>query len=210
MREAGRLTLSYVTYYTLRMISTLDALLLFLVGIKSQSGYDIRQVFLSTPLGLFSDSPGAIYPALARLEKNGLLSAVVEPGGRRKRVFELTVAGQTALDGWLRQPVTAESVKRRQVELDLRYVLTGISLGDAAARRLLHDYVRAYDHEIKTVEAYCAGPGKTQPAASRQVLALGLRLQRTRRDWANEILDGGSDEDETRMDHVDMGGGHPG
>ena len=41
-------------------LTTLDALLIFLVGHKSQSGYDIRQMFQATPLGAFSDSPGSI------------------------------------------------------------------------------------------------------------------------------------------------------
>ena len=37
------------------------------------SGYDLRKIFTTTAMGSFSDSPGAIYPALARLEANGLV-----------------------------------------------------------------------------------------------------------------------------------------
>lgn len=37
------------------------------------SGYDLRKVFAETALGSYSSSPGAICPALARLEKQGLV-----------------------------------------------------------------------------------------------------------------------------------------
>ena len=42
------------------------------------SGYDIRRIFTQTPLATFSDSPGAIYPALKRLEAAGLVRGRVE------------------------------------------------------------------------------------------------------------------------------------
>src|SRR5450432_3482865 len=111
-------------------LTTLDALLLFLVSHQGQSGYDIRQVFQSTPLGLFSDSPGAIYPALARLEMRGWLSSTVDAGGRRRRVYERTVAGDAALRAWLALPIGAMA---RPEEEDLRFVLLAETLGRAAA-----------------------------------------------------------------------------
>ena len=36
------------------------------------SGYDLRKVFEETALGNYSSSPGAIYPALSRLEQQGI------------------------------------------------------------------------------------------------------------------------------------------
>ncbi|MHC4537428.1 MAG: PadR family transcriptional regulator, partial [Planctomycetota bacterium] len=52
-------------------ISTLSLAVLGLIAQKPHSGYDLRKVFSTTPLGHFSSSPGAIYPALKRIEKSG-------------------------------------------------------------------------------------------------------------------------------------------
>ena len=50
-------------------------------------------------------SPAQIYPSLARLERAVLLRGRDEPQGRRRRrVYELTAAGSTALAQWLRSP----------------------------------------------------------------------------------------------------------
>ena len=53
-------------------ISTLSLAILGLIAQEWQSGYDIRKAFATTPMGHFSSSPGAIYPALKRLEKGRL------------------------------------------------------------------------------------------------------------------------------------------
>src|SRR5438477_4122462 len=97
-------------------LNTLSALLLFLA--ERKSGYDIRLLFKATPLGVFSDSPGAIYPALARLESRGLLTGRSEAGGRRRRAYARTPAGDAALDSWLHAPVDPEIVARRPHELE--------------------------------------------------------------------------------------------
>ena len=51
--------------------STLGYALLGLLHAGPQSGYGLRRTFVTTPLAVFSDSPGAIYPALRRLARQG-------------------------------------------------------------------------------------------------------------------------------------------
>ena len=111
------------------LIGTLDALLVFLAGRKGRSGYDIRQLFQSTPLGQFSDSPGSIYPSLARLEARGLLKSAVAEGGRRRRSYRHTPAGEKALRAWLGAPIATDDVKRRPGEIELRFVMTAEAAG---------------------------------------------------------------------------------
>ena len=96
-------------------------------------------MFASSPMGSFSDSPGAIYPALQRLEKAGLIRGRVEDGSdlRRKRTFRLTESGMAALKQWLRQPVTREDVLRGIDELMLRFSFMDNGLGEAATARFL-------------------------------------------------------------------------
>jgi DNA-binding PadR family transcriptional regulator len=54
-------------------ISQLGFALLGLIHQQPMSGYDLRKVFTASALGSYSDSPGAIYPALNRLEAGGLV-----------------------------------------------------------------------------------------------------------------------------------------
>jgi len=56
-----------------RMLTTLEYALLGLLDRQPSSGYDIARRFAETPLAHFSSSPGAIYPALRRLERAGMV-----------------------------------------------------------------------------------------------------------------------------------------
>jgi DNA-binding PadR family transcriptional regulator len=169
-------------------VTTLDALLLFLVAHKGQSGYDVRQLMQSTPLGLFSDSPGAIYPALARLEQRSLLASAAEPQGRRKRTYERTDAGEVSLAAWLARPVERDDVQKRGEELTLRYVMTAETLGRGAAMAFLRECVAAETAHLAQIEVFRAGPGQAQGRASREALDLGVRLLRERLAWRRELL----------------------
>ena len=179
-------------------LTTLDALLLFLVSHKGQSGYDIRQLFQSTPIGLFSDSPGAIYPALARLEMRGLLAGDTEAGGRRRRAFNRTTEGDAALDAWLTAPIDPDAFTRRPQDLDLRFVMMAERLGRPAALGFLRDYADIHRHTLAGLEAFVAGPGAQMGRASREALDLGVKLSRTRQQWCEDLLSehGGTDENE--------------
>src|SRR5271165_5520803 len=88
--------------------SVLGYALLGLIHHKPSSGYDLRKIFAETAMGSYSSSPGAIYPALERLEKRGLIKSVVEEGSglRRRRVYRLTGSGLRELKQWLSSPIT--------------------------------------------------------------------------------------------------------
>jgi DNA-binding PadR family transcriptional regulator len=52
---------------------------------KALPGYELRKVFATTRLSSFSDSPGSIYPALARLENGSGVAGMAVPSGRMSR-----------------------------------------------------------------------------------------------------------------------------
>ena len=165
-------------------LTTLSALLLFLG--EGQSGYDVRRLFQTTPIAVFSDSPGAIYPALARLEGRGFLTSEAQPSARRRRIYRRTPAGNAALDRWLGAPVAMEMVERSPHEIELRYVIIVVRLGSAAAAPFLDEAIEAVERRIADLEAYCAvnqAMGETSIAA----LGLGIRLFQTRLDWCREM-----------------------
>ena len=77
-------------------------------------GYDLRKIFTETPMGSFSDSPGSIYPALARLERAKLIRGRVESSSavRRRKVFRLSPSGRIELSRRLERPITQSDLAR--------------------------------------------------------------------------------------------------
>ena len=76
----------------------LDVLLLAVVAEGPVHGYAVVERLRARSGGRFDLPEGTVYPALHRLEADGLLEsswAVVE--GRRRRMYELTDRGRAAL-----------------------------------------------------------------------------------------------------------------
>jgi DNA-binding PadR family transcriptional regulator len=172
-------------------LTTLSALLLFLGD--GQSGYDVRRLFQTTPVAVFSDSPGAIYGAFARLERAGFFVRQAQSSARRRRIYRRTPAGDNALDEWLRASIALETVERRPHEIELRFVLIAARLGPAAAAPFLEEAIEAIDRRIAELEAYCAA-NQAMGSTSLAALDLGIRLFRTRLDWCREMQGRGEKE----------------
>ena len=76
----------------------LDLLLLAALRRRPAHGYAIIEELRSRSGGTFDLPEGTIYPALHRLERQGLIeSRWSEASGRRRRVYRLTRRGQGAL-----------------------------------------------------------------------------------------------------------------
>jgi DNA-binding PadR family transcriptional regulator len=82
----------------------LDLLLLAALRSEPRHGYAVIEHMRSASGGRFDYPEGTVYPALHRLEAEGLLrSRWSEVDGRRRRVYELTRTGTAALDGRRRE-----------------------------------------------------------------------------------------------------------
>jgi PadR family transcriptional regulator PadR len=76
----------------------LDPLLLATIAQAPAHGYAILQRLKQRSSGAFDLAEGTIYPALHRLERDGLLTSSWSiDSGRRRRVYTLTRAGRSAL-----------------------------------------------------------------------------------------------------------------
>jgi PadR family transcriptional regulator PadR len=76
----------------------LDPLILATLADAPAHGYAILQRLKQRSRGAFDLAEGTIYPALHRLERDGLLSSAwSSDSGRRRRVYRLTIAGRGAL-----------------------------------------------------------------------------------------------------------------
>ena len=80
-------------------IEKLDLLLLKVLALGPLHGYGIAQRIEQVSGGVFRITLGALYPALQRLERTGLVSArwSVSDNNRRARYYTLTAAGRRRL-----------------------------------------------------------------------------------------------------------------
>lgn len=111
--------------------STLSLAILGLVSRQPMTGYDLRKVFTTTPMGHFSTSPGAIYPALRRMEQAGLVTGTVEKRDtlRPRQTYTITKKGLEVLKERLLLPISRDDIVLRMDELTLRFAFMGGVLG---------------------------------------------------------------------------------
>jgi PadR family transcriptional regulator PadR len=77
----------------------LDPLILATVAEEPAHGYSILQRLKLRSRGAFDLAEGTIYPALHRLERDGLLSSTWSTdSGRRRRVYSVTRVGAASLE----------------------------------------------------------------------------------------------------------------
>ena len=79
---------------------TLDLLILKTLQLESNHGWGISLRIQQISNDVLSVNQGSLYPALARLEEQGLISAEwgVSDNNRRARFYSLTRAGRRQLD----------------------------------------------------------------------------------------------------------------
>src|SRR5512143_1092027 len=94
-----------------RELTSTEYIILGLINNAPQTGYGIIGT-LETVANRWSASSGVIYPALKRLERQGLIAGTVEMvhEARGRKVYQITPDGLDALDGWLRTPVDANEI----------------------------------------------------------------------------------------------------
>ena len=80
-------------------LERLDLLILKTLDLEPMHGYGIGQRIEQASGGVFRITLGALYPALQRLERTGLVKASwdVSDNNRRARYYAITAAGQRRL-----------------------------------------------------------------------------------------------------------------
>jgi len=166
-------------------IPLLGYALLGLIDLKPSSGYDLRKIFAETAMGNYSSSPGAIYPALERLESQRLIRGVVEDsaGLRRRRIYRITSSGTTELKWWLSKPIQQEDVMRGANELMLRFSFMEHVLGARAVLTFLEEFRVAIKSYLSGLESYARENAKQMPLSGRLALESGVRGYRSMYEW---------------------------
>ena len=173
-------------------LTSFEYILLGMVGIAPASGYDLKRNFAATPLGIYQPSSGALYPALRRLAQKGLALAqdpTSKPGtsARRRRVYELTPAGQAARADWLRAAIDPATVPRDLGLHLMRFVMMEHVLTREEALKFLEDLRAALATFTAQLERYGAAadlPGG-HPRLAR---GHGLAVHHASLRWAQNTI----------------------
>ncbi|UCG17263.1 MAG: PadR family transcriptional regulator [Phycisphaerales bacterium] len=174
-----------------RIISSpLELAIMGLLWQQPRCGYELLKVFSETAMGGFGNSPGAIYPALRRLERNGSITGEVENRDtlRPRQVYSLTTAGAETLKQHLRQPVTRDDVMRYADGVLLRFAFAGELLGRREAIRILDEFVREIDAYLPDLKAQLADLPQTAGPYGRYALQHGIDMYHADARWARKTI----------------------
>ncbi len=169
-------------------LSELEAVVL---GLIWQDGpctpYAVRQVFLRTPSPQWSGSAGAIYPAVQRLERRGLIRSEAHTQGRRKsRLYRATAKGLAGLRKWLHSSQQDWVVGVPPDPMRTRYRFLG-ALRAGERRSILSNWQKNMVRHIRAVEEDYAARKKSGDMFS-YLLARGALLHLySRRAWLEEV-----------------------
>jgi len=166
--------------------SSLDYLLLGLLGSGPRSGYDLRKQISGSPLRAYSDSPGAIYPALRRLVTRGWLEAGAPQGPRRRRTYDWTAPGGEAFGAWLGKAVTREDVESGIDDLLLRFAFMGTVLPMTQVRGFLEQFEKELAAYLGTLRQFHASEAAGLPPTARLAFEYGIAEYQARVRWARK------------------------
>ncbi|GGM93170.1 hypothetical protein GCM10010106_46860 [Thermopolyspora flexuosa] len=135
--------------------------LLKLLEESPRHGYEVIRLLQDRFLGVYSPSPGTIYPRLARLEEEGLVTHEVRDG---KKVFTITDKGRAELNARLDELAEleqeiADSVRdiAREVKEDVRETV-----------RALRDELTRVARDMRRGEAAGRTAGRSEPRAEER------------------------------------------
>lgn len=172
------------------IVPSLGYALLGLLQQKPASGYDLRKIFSSTSMKTYSDSPGAIYPALRRLEKHGLIRGTIEEGTglRRRQIFRVTTRGASELNKWIAQPITPEELTRGYQDIILRFAFSELVAGASAAVRLLSSLNAAVKAHLAILHTEYEASNKFMPTSGRLAFESGIRGVESTLEWTEYAI----------------------
>ena len=168
-----------------------EQVLLGMVSLQPSTGYDLKRRFATTPLGVYQPSSGALYPALERLERRGLLASKALPRaghGRPRRRYQLTDEGRQAHLDWVRQPVVPETVGQDLGLHLLRFVMMAQVLPTVEVIAFLSSLRAALAGFVASLEQSAAAAGVAGNPYAELAVEHGLAVHRASLAWAERAI----------------------
>lgn len=162
-----------------------DVILGMLIS-RSLTGYEMKQLFESVFANFYNATFGTIYPMLAKMEKQGLITkeSVIQQGKPNKNVYSITAEGKARFTAYLHSDIEKQEVKSDFMvrlyfgelagrELVLEWLRQSIKRAEALLERLHGDYARWKPH-LNEMQEICILLGIESAEASYRVLSQGL------------------------------------
>jgi len=171
-------------------IPPLGYALLGLLQPRPSSGYDLRKIFSSTSMKTYSDSPGAIYPALRRLEREGMIRGTIEDGSglRRRQVFRVTPKGLAELKRWITLPITRDDLTSGLKTIMLRFAFSEKAVGASASIEILKSMEAALGPHLQDLGEKLEKMRPVMPTSGRLALECGIRSYESLLQWARYAI----------------------
>jgi len=94
----------------------LEYVILGLLMQKNQTGYQMKRYMMVSTSNFFNASFGSIYPALARLEKKGMITSMAEvEHGKYTKVYTIQEAGKASFIEWLQEPANVSDTSHNHL-----------------------------------------------------------------------------------------------
>jgi DNA-binding PadR family transcriptional regulator len=155
------------------------------------SGYDLKKLFTSTPAAVYQPSPGALYPALRRLQERGLIRVEddVSAGHRARRLYYVTETGQREHRDWVGQPVRPDTVANDLGLHLMRFAMMEQQLPREDVLVFLASLAEALSAFVKNMRDFVAAVGPAMPGR-HPLLALrhGIEVHQASLDWARTAI----------------------
>src|SRR5438105_2839639 len=103
-------------YHIDMSLRPIDFAVLDMLRFRPMSGYEIKGAYERGPANFMPISYGQIYPVLAKLRRQKLVTAEKKPGTRGSLPFSITASGEEALRQWL---LTSTATSYRELLLRL-------------------------------------------------------------------------------------------
>jgi len=171
-----------------RALTDFERVLLAMICTAPRSGYELKQHFSTSPMGVYKPSSGSLYPALRRLEQRGFLrhQRARKASARPTRVYEPTAIGRAAHLEWVRAPLDPPSISPQLGMHLLRFVMMEPLLD----RHEILAFLRSFEVAMAAFVERLEHTAESQVLGRHAVLALdhGIAVHRASLDWARRTI----------------------
>ena len=176
----------------------MEYLVLGLLILSPMTGYQLQQFIRQNLALICSHSAGSVQTALAKLEREGRVTAAeTVQGRRRKKTFSITEEGRAAFAAWVAQPMQADRVKNMELS---RLFFLGLAKPEERVAAI-RDYIRqmeemehvlgAIRERFRQAQNGPLPPGQDWGSIFRfqgYTIAYGIAAARFERDWYSRLL----------------------
>ncbi|PYI50481.1 helix-turn-helix transcriptional regulator [Paenibacillus flagellatus] len=165
---------------------TSQDVILGMLMLRSCSGYDLKMRFEAVFSYFFDASYGTIYPTLAKLEKDGLITkeSVAQEGKPNKNVYSITERGRAAFESYLNSDIQNDAIKSDYLvrlffgemvdpAVLIGWLEKGIEKTERQAAKLQADYER-WEAGMSPSQRICIEIGISNYTSRLEVLRRGL------------------------------------